>query len=579
MPVIFDTLTKQEALARLRGQTAPAIGLDSSAPFALFDAAQVNRQLYDGQHWLDSAGWIGPIPATSDATYNDIKAEIARIFCSRNVVKEVVDRIVDALLKREPRRSHTRRAEVTEQNPLTTEQEQRLSEAHELALDFWQKRDNLKILKEVTGRRKLGESVCVRHYVPRGLLVVAPNGAVGFPKGTIADCLDKIFVHVTHPGQAAVVTDANTQRRYALYSEKQGNALSGQSEYVELVYTDGDKTILRVWDEREEQEGEGKSDQGNSDGQTFELQIGGRLTIYEPGVRSIISEQIRQNQFAINLAKTMQSRNVVTGGFLERVILDAMPPGRWIDDPANPGKQIYEVGPFKVGGGTTNFYVGAEYRDEQGNVTGHGSPSVHFRDPVSNATFIEAKRDCYQDILEEVGQPHVLISGDATASGRSREQAREIFEGALQDDKGELDPLVVWLLETPLALASYFAGQAGYFEECQAQGECLVESGPLSSEERTAIIAEWEKGAISTETMLSRLRVTDVPDELQRLQRARAAAARLQEIEAMQAADFSVQEIQRRAWDLSEEEINALSRERNGDGFTPPTKTEPPQGQ
>lgn len=461
----------------------------------------MNRSLYDGDHWLGGAGWIGPIPAMSDETYEDLKAEIHRHFCSRNVVKEIVDRAVDGLLGREPLRLFSGESSDGV----------RLEEAQRLALGFWGRRQNLKVLKEVMGRQKLGERVCVRFYVPRGLLLDTPAGPA-FPDGSIEECLDRIYVHVTLPGQAAVVLDRDTQREIAVYTEADGEG----HEYLEAVYrdqADPDVTVMRVFD--------GGSD---DEGARYEWRLGGRLTIYEPRVRSIVSRQVRENQFAINLAKTMQSHNVVTGGFLERIITDAMPPGRWIDDPERPGQQIYEVGPFKVGAGTTNFYMAAEYRDSQGNIS-HGKPSVYFREPVSNETFITAKRDCYQDILEEVSQAHYLMSGDATSSGVSRVQARAAFEAHLSDDKGELDALAVWMLETPLAMASFFAGQAGYFDGITAEAACYVDTGPLTAEERAAVIELWEKGLIPTETAMSQIGIDDVAGNIEALVRETSAEA------------------------------------------------------
>lgn len=468
------------------------------------DPARLSRLFYDGHHWLDGFGWIGPIPATSDKTYQSVKSEIARVFCSKNVVKEVVDRQIDGVLGREPMFSYALRRAVSEDEPATPEEVALLAESNDALTSWWDRRGMTKLLREVATRAKLGTQVCVRFYVPRGILDA--KGEV--PPGTLEESLDRIYVQVTEPGQAGELVDPETQLKAALYNE--------QGKYVEMVFVEGEETVIRVWRDVAASAVIYVPPGGAPQAFDYSLAIGRRRTIREFKSEPLVTQQVRENQMAINLAKTMENRNVVTGGFLERIVLDAMPPGRWIPDPDKPGQEMYEVGPFKVGSGTTNFFLAAEYRDQEGNKH-FGNPSVHFRDPVAPDTFIATKRNCYQDILEETEQSHVLISGDATASGESRKQALAGFRKRCQGFKADLDPLGRWLMETPLAMAAVFANRAGTFDALRGAFECVIDVGPRSATEQKEDRDSVAAGLLSKETALVRDGSEDPAAELGRI--------------------------------------------------------------
>lgn len=492
MLIPFLTISRSDALAKIAVTTERDM------------AARMNRLFYKGDHWQNGDGWMGPIPASTDPTHQDLKQEIAKAFNSKNVIKKVVNRLLDAALGRESMFAFTTKREVTEEKPLTADEQKRLGEINDLYTAWWDNRNVKKKLREAFTGAKLGERVCLRLYVPRGLLV---EGRV--PPGNLEECLDKIFVQVTTHGQAGVFTDDDTQMECAVYHE-----MKDGKPRTELVFVDGDTTYIRTVDDENAVVDEAvPMDVSTQPKDLYPLKLGKRLTIREIDSEPLVSQQVRENQMAINLAKTMQNRNVVTGGFLERIILDAMPPGQWIDDPKNPGKQIYEVGPFQVGSGTTNFYMAAEYRDDEGKPH-FGNPSVYFRDPVPPDTFIASKRDCYQDILEEVGQHDELISGDATASGESRKQARAIFKSFADGLKSDVDPVGRWLMETPVLMAAMFAGRADILKDLRANFDCIVDTGPRTSDEMREDREAVKAGLMSQVTAMGRNGIEDPAAEL-----------------------------------------------------------------
>lgn len=480
----------------------------------------VNRRLYDGDHWMSGDGWIGPIPAESQQMYDDIKAEVFKAFCSKNVVREVVDRKVDGLLKSRPQMTYYFKENVKDKDGMIPDPKQKLiDEATNLFRVWFKKKKILKRLKEVYGRSQLNERVTSRLYIPKGLLSRSSNGSTKVPPGTIEECLDLIHLSIELNDSAGEIVHPETQLTAAVC-----DVVAGENRYTELVYVEGSNTIVRtVWNTIEngliQLSPAAQKAMDENQGTEWVLELGGRLTMFQPRIRPTITQQVRENQYAINLAKTMQNRNTVVAGFLERIVLDAMPPGKWIDDPSDPNKQIYEVGPFKLGAGTTNFFMAAEYRNDDTGESHYGNPSVYIKEPSPPSTFIESKRDCYQDILEEVGQPHILISGDATSSAKSRETAKDTYRGTLEDDEGELIPMIEWLMETTISMAAFLAGgtNKGHFEELAAQAKCYLNLGPLTGNERQDNREDVKAGQVSVRTSMMRSGVEDPQAEFDRI--------------------------------------------------------------
>ena len=214
----------------------------------------------------------------------------------------------------------------------------------------------------------------------------------------------------------------------------------------------------------------------------------------------------------LNLAKTMLARNVVLGGFLERIILNAQLPGEYVED-ATTKKKTFVPSPLKTGAGTTNVLAGLPVSDATGRVTGYATPTVMYRDPVPVTTFNDTADAAYQGMLEEVHQLHAAIAGDATASGESRRQARADFEASLGATISEVEAAGRWLLETALAMAAAFANQPGRFDSLRATFTCRVDSGPISADEQKETRENVAAGLLSKETGMVRVGIDDTDAE------------------------------------------------------------------
>lgn len=507
----FDSLTLAEIQQRLT-QRQPAAALDPTRGSEqqlrtlATDGAAANAAFYCGDHWQSGDGWVGPRPAGSDPESAGVMADIQRAFVSKNAIKEIVNRHVAGVIGREPAWSMTpRRAMEDKEDPKRAEKKL-IKEADAALTEWWDDRKILKLLQQLATCLLLHGHAAIRVFVPPGLLI---DGRV--PQADLAGALQHIYLSVPTAGQAAVITDDATQQQASVYVYQDGQTTRAEVSYVDLS---SGKTVLRVL--------------GSESEQRIELPLGGQLLLIDVTRDALISEQIRQLQKQLNLAKTMEGRNVVQGGFLERIVLNGQMPGTWVDDPdgqlrPNGKIQKFTPSPMRIGAGRTNFISGQPIYDEAGQVAGYTSPSVVYRDPVQPVTFEMTADAAHRAILEEAQQLHALIAGDATASGESRKQARADFASSLLPTKGELDSLIRWLLETVLALASVFAGQPEHYVELRAQCDCRIDTGPLSSEERGQIMAEVEAGLLSEETAMSMLGVEDVAAEKARIAAERTA--------------------------------------------------------
>jgi hypothetical protein len=511
----FDNLTLPQLQQRLQtalqddacaGAMLPATEAEQRAAGTLPAWAAANDAFYAGDHWQNSLGWVGPRPTSTDTEAAQVMLEIQRAFVSKNTIREIVNRHRDGVVGREPAWGLTVRRPLKPTKQPTKAEQALIDEAEAALTEWWDKRKVLKLVQQVVVTLLKHKRASLRIFVPSGMLQTADptTGEATAPRVPIADfagSLDRIYLSHPKPGQAAVITDDDTQQQASVYVYTKDSAT-----YAELSYVDVERgvTVLRILGGDGEQRMEG-----------VELDLGGQLLLGEASRETFLSEQIRSLQKQLNLAKTMEGRNAVQGGFLERTVLNAQMPGTWLDDPngqlqPDGSRKTFKPSQMKIGAGRTNFISGMPVRDEQGRITGYTPASVVYRDPVTPETFEMTADAAHRAILEEAQQLHALIAGDATASGESRKQARADFEKSLSITKSEIDALVRWLLETVLALAAIFSGQPGRFAPLRATCDCRIDTGPLSGDEQSQIIAQVEAELLDDETAMSRLGVEDI---------------------------------------------------------------------
>lgn len=506
MPSTFDTLELKKCQEIVKSR--------------FDDQCTINIAFFNGDAWQNSNGWIGPRRTLTDALYQASLDEIERGFISHNVVAEVTSRHVSGILSRELQWGFTPVRDlgtiettdpatgkvITEEGQPTDQESALIGEAEAALTAWWDKREVPEILQAMLAGALNIKRSPLRLYVPPGLR--DPSG--NLPPGDLATCLDYIWLQSLVANEdtlelqvpsATVYTDKNTRRDVGIFTYKDGDKEAAELSYLD----DSGNTVLRII--------------GEAVTEPLLLPLGGRLTLYELTRSRLITPQITSQQKALNMAMSMKQRNAVMGGFLERVLLNVKWPSTVTTNA--DGSTTETPTPLNVGAGTTNSFQGVEYTDENGNMR-VANPSISYRDPVSPSTFIETEDSIYLSMLQEAQQLHYALAGDAVVSAVSRIQARDAFHKDLQFSAGKVEAAARWVLETVLAMASYFAGQPGRYESLRANVLAHVDSGPVSVEEEQAAIQLVDAALIARETGMARVGVEDVTAEAATIEREQA---------------------------------------------------------
>jgi len=490
MPTPFDDYNKESAKKRL--------GEDVN------ENVSINRSFINGDHWQDGVGWVGPAPQSTEEGYQETIAAIKRAFVSRNVISEVVDRHVGGVLGREPSWGLTLIEALPEGEDVDEATQSTIDEAMSFLQDWWDEKEIHDHLKQVASSSLWASKGNLRLYIPAGL---AEGGEVRATE--LAEALSYIFPDHPLAEDCTVYEDEDTKAKIGILLYRTND---GQDENFELVYLgektgeDAPSTTIKLLTKAE----------GDSD---TPMELGGRLTICQMDKSPLINPQVQQGQRAINLAISMLPRNIVTGGFLERVLLNAQMPGEWeLDDKGERVRFVPTT--LNVGAGTTNFFRGIDY-EEQDPMTGKKStilstPDVKWRDPIEVRPAVDAKNSHYTDMLEEVDQSHILKQQHANASGKSLEQARADFLNSLRDTKIKMDAVGRWTIETALALAEYLSNSVGkYTDKFRVTFECRIDPGPVGSDEKQQYTNAAKEQVVSRRTAMRLSGIADVDAELQ----------------------------------------------------------------
>lgn len=489
----FDALTITEARRALEG--------------AVSDAARAARAYADGDHWQEGRGWAGPRPALGEPGALETLREIERAFISKNAVGEALNRHRAGVVGQPVAWRLTVARPLTPDEMPPADEQARIAEAEAALTTWWDSADVAQLLQDALITLLCAGRSPLRLFVPPGLLVARADGAMALPPGDLAAQLGRIALDRPDPAVAKVVTDPATRQRAGLFVYEEA-----KRPRAELSAADGETTVLRILD---------------ADGVASEarLPLGGRLLLHELTRPPLITASVLSLQRLLNLALTMLGRNVVLGGFLERVLLNAQLPGEFVADPAT-GVKVFVPHPLRFGAGSITALTGAEIRDEAtGELKGYATPSVVYRDPVPVQTFADTRDIAYHAILEGCQQAHAILSGEATPSGESRRQALADFLSSLRLTAPAVEGATRWLLETALHLAAHFAGQPGRYLDLRAVATCHLDTGPLSTDEAAQVVSLVDARLLSRETGMARVGIDDSDAEAQRIQAEQEADA------------------------------------------------------
>lgn len=521
MPILLSDITQADQ----KKAVAVASGLFTSRRSS---GAIANTKFYEADHWQNGDGWIGAKPLVTHGL-NQTMLQIKEAFVSENVIAEVVDRHIGGILGREPlwgfvpqetisqsaqkrRNRFAKLFSLIRPTAQTTAQIDKLAqEADEALTVWWDQGQPRKRLKEALAKCLNEERALLRLFVPRGLY--DKNKTIPVQK-TLTDALALLHIDVVTSDKGGVFTDSTTEKPFALYVYQVDGAKCIELSYVNEL----GQTILQILSDKPELV---------VDPIPYDLQS--RLWMYEVQRKPLITEQIRSNQKSLNLALTMMMRNVNLAGNLERVIMNAERPKQKIKVPDSSQASGYREetidSDFLTGPGVSNLISGLLVRDNDGKIIGRANPNISYRDPVPIDTFVGTRNSMYGSILGQTQQTHALISGDAQASGKSREQARAEYRASLLDSQESIDDAGRWVLDTGLRIAAQFCNRVNDFAGLRCNFEATIEDGPVSPEERSANRADVQAGLLSKESAMSQNGVDDTDAEKQRIAEDRADSA------------------------------------------------------
>lgn len=496
MPTTFDNLTLSDVTKHIPSE--PALVTEA-------------RELIAGDMWRAGAGWIGEMPSSLEA-----QAKIQSGIVSENILHEIVTRHVGGVLGREPRwgyvqRTERRAAQVSPgEQAVAGEQEQasaqRITEIGEALTAWWDDRNMLQVLQEAATRVLSEERVPFRILIPPGRR--DEKGQIP-PCRTLADALNYIYVDTVPAKQAIVYREPKSRLDLGIYSYSEDGV-----NYAEISYIDDlGRTILRTI---------GRDDSSEA------IDLLRHLLHYDLKRKPLITQQLVQAQKALTLTLTQMMRNVNLAGSRERVFLGAKAPGTWAEatsgDPGavetSPGSGVWRRfagAPYQVGAGVTNFVPGEDVVNAKGEIVGATNPNISVTDPVPTTTFENTRNVFRSAMYAQAQQSHALMSDDATASGKSRVEARAEYKSSLDMTAAAINDLGRWVLEVVLYLAGALQRRPALYSDLRCEFGAIVDTGPLSSEEQQEIRANKDAKLVSRETAMSLLGTADVDAELARI--------------------------------------------------------------
>lgn len=492
----------------------------------LSETAKKAQKFYNGDHWQDSEGWGGPVPDPLTTKPEDAVAFIAKVqraFTSANVLAEVVDRHVSAVMGRAPGWQFVpiSAPEGSGEGPDLPEpgKEQKpkkdpaIAEIEDAITEWMDKRNAHQFLLESAADYATTGKGMVRLFVPPGLLQRTADGkGLTVPSGlTLQEALDLVYIEKVDPKQGGSAWDRDTmsEAAFATWEEEvQSGGSSQRTKRTELQYIvkvgKVRKTVLQTWNGQEKLP-------------SLDLDLGGRLLMHEMRGKPLVTEQLMQLQKGLNFAMTAMGHNNANAGFMERIITNAQTPGTYETD-TKTGQKVFKPSErYSGGAGSTVFLTGHPVNDEEGKVTGYTDPRPWFRDPSSPEAFRASLDEYRAAMYMETKQGHLLSQGDGSVSGASRVHLRADFEVSLRDTRVAAEDTYRWLLGVLAKLGALFTGNATKYDKLRPTVQANVNAGPLTDAERTAILDQYKEGLRSRESAMVLLGVDDPDAEFLRI--------------------------------------------------------------
>lgn len=484
--------------------------------------------MYNGDMWDNGKGYIGPLPVKGDTNSLMIMTNIKRMFTSRNVIAEVVDRAAEALTSKSPdwKIYNTKKIENNprlknrvaliprttfdeEGNPVKAEavnHDRKIQEAELILSEVWSNAELAKCLKKSVTSMLLTEKGKLRIYFSfkkigknTDLIEAAKYVRVEFINDKEAvvldDGVDKLsIVEISSKEKKWEIsfTDDNGMTYIGSVSNKNIDEEKIQEEIID----DANSTALpnAISD---------LVDKGFLD-LSSPLDLKGEITVDEIQGDSYVTESMLQNNRALNLALSLGVGILVESGYAEMVTTNVALKTKKTGEYDDEGNEIEKPVAIERGPTSLTNLVGEQTMNPQTGEVTFQQPGVYWKEPSPLKSFIDGESLYYQQILAEARQTHVLMDDDATASGESRVQAKQGFLNKVLPYKPSVDNHGSWLLNTILNIVAILAGKSGYFKDYKVLYESKTSVGDLAADEKNVVISMYtaEPPLISRESAM-----------------------------------------------------------------------------
>jgi hypothetical protein len=484
--------------------------LDVNRAFAEGDHLHVgSAKSIAGLNLGSLAGWMAPLPHPSDPDYRNHYDGIVRSFVSSNKVAEVLNRHKAGVVGRQPSRGFESKAPIPEDREMTPELMRLKEQADAWNAERWETEGMHTSMQDAVVSLLYSGRQPVRLVLPPGLLEPGANeGEVRIPKVPLPEMLKILRLTYPRPEECCIYVDPDFFEEIGIFSYARDGV-----RHAEVTWVDRSTGFTHIR-------------QINDNGPLAErvYDFGGLIPIFEMRRAVLITPPIIQNNMALNLALSTVARNVWALSARERYGFNIDPPGR--KTVGADGQETIERDPVPVGQGVFNFFNGNPlYSQEDGKtIVGYETPSMQVEDPAEIGPAKEAIALHAWEILSESRQLHAVMGADATASAISRIVARVEFMGSLNETKPTVDACLEWQMNTRVAMAEAFSeGREGqraphrFTALLRANAECKLDPGPITPEEKTALLALVDAGVYTKKTALQLMGTEDASEELERV--------------------------------------------------------------
>lgn len=460
---------------------------------------------------LDISYWTGDLLSERDKNYtNQVKA-IRRSFTFRNILLEGLELLADGIGADEADWSITVSRPLDDGEQPTRDEAALITEVESLLTAWWDARDLPGLIQRAVVNALAHRRQPVRPRIPdrfrdrQGRLM----------KRETARSLDPLWFVLPDVADAGIYVDVDTLERYAITRVwLDDTGLKSRWEISHL--NDKDQTVIRTVGET------------GSVSASTPLNLSGQLWLLELTMpRGMVTPDALSQQDARNVASTALNRNTRHAVFEKTIFVGMVPP---LDEAGNPrplsgpGSESW-LSPMEMG-----------EVEETGKLDANGDPititrsrlypnaSITKLDPAEPRAIQAAIDQATADLYGILRQQFMLIAGDATASGRSRETSTGPYLRAVARCATSVEAFIRDLLTFAMRISALVQGQPERYAGLRPVVSLHQKIFEPSAETLTTWLALHERNIISTQTMRTLAGVADPDAEQQLIDRETARA-------------------------------------------------------